>query len=94
VEIERIPYIEQVKFSVISLNILVMVFSGGGGMAIYVLATEFVGRRHRHAAGTSLWYSWTLALVMLAGLAYGVRDWRILSIICAAPGLPSILGWR
>ncbi|XP_020616372.1 organic cation transporter protein-like isoform X1 [Orbicella faveolata] len=67
---------------------------GGGGMAIYVLATEFVGRRHRHAAGTSLWYSWTLALVMLAGLAYGVRDWRILSIICAAPGLPSILGWR
>lgn len=67
---------------------------GGGGMGIYVLATEFVGKRHRHVAGTSLWYSWTLALVMLAGLAYGVRDWRILSIICAAPGLPSILGWR
>ncbi|XP_078378347.1 organic cation transporter protein-like [Oculina patagonica] len=67
---------------------------GGGGMGIYVMATEFVGPRHRHVAGTSLWYSWTLALVMLAGLAYGVRDWRILSIICAAPGLPSILAWR
>jgi len=67
---------------------------GAGGMSIYVMATEFVGRRHRHVAGTSLWYSWTLALVMLAGLAYGVRDWRILSIICAAPGLPVIIAWR
>ncbi|XP_078378344.1 organic cation transporter protein-like [Oculina patagonica] len=68
---------------------------GGGGMGLYVLATEFVGRRHRHVAGTSLWYSWTLALVMLAGLAYGVRDWRILSIICAATGLPAaIFIWR
>ena len=64
-------------------------------MGIYVLATEFVGLRHRHVAGTSLWYSWTLALVMLAGLAYGVRDWRKLSIICAATGLPSaFLIWR
>lgn len=85
---------EKTKFSEISLDILVTHFLGGGGMGIYVLATEFVGKRHRHVAGTSLWYSWTLALVMLAGLAYGVRDWRILSIICAAPGLPSILGWR
>lgn len=63
-------------------------------MGIYVMATEFVGRRHRHVAGTSLWYSWTLALVFLAGLAYGVRDWRILSIICAALGLPIIIAWR
>ena len=63
-------------------------------MGIYVMATEFVGSRHRHVAGTSLWYSWTLALVFLAGLAYGVRDWRILSIICAALGLPIIIAWR
>ena len=69
--------------------------SGGGGMGLYVLLTEYVGKRHRHVAGTSLWYSWTLALVMLAGLAYGVRDWRNLSIICAATGLPSVLLiWR
>lgn len=63
-------------------------------MGLYVMATEFVGRRHRHIAGNSLFYAWTLALVMLAGLAYGVRDWRILSIICAAPGLPVLIAWR
>ena len=69
--------------------------SGGGAMGLYVLLTEYVGKRHRHVAGTSLWYSWTLALVMLAGLAYGVRDWRNLSIICASTGLPSVLLiWR
>ena len=63
-------------------------------MGMYVLATEFVGKRHRHVAGTSLFYSWALGLVTLAGLAYAVRDWRMLSIMCSAPGLISILAWR
>ncbi|XP_022803502.1 solute carrier family 22 member 15-like [Stylophora pistillata] len=67
---------------------------GGGSMGVYVLATEFVGKRHRHVAGTSLFYSWALGLETLAGLAYGVRDWRMLSIVCSAPGLISILAWR
>lgn len=62
-------------------------------MGIYVLALEFVGVRHRHVAGTSIWYAWALALVMLAGLAYAVRDWRWLSVVCAAPGLISFAGW-
>ena len=62
-------------------------------MGLYVLALEFVGVKHRHVAGTSLWYAWAMALVMLAGLAYAVRDWRWLSIVCAVPGLISFAGW-
>ncbi|PFX33207.1 Solute carrier family 22 member 5 [Stylophora pistillata] len=77
----------------ILFRLLVGICLGGGAMGIYVLATEFAGVRHRHVAGTSLWYSWTLSLVMLAGLAYGIRDWRFLSITCAVPGLISFIGW-
>ncbi|XP_078376214.1 organic cation transporter protein-like [Oculina patagonica] len=74
-------------------RLLVGICIGGGAMGLYVLAVEFVGVRHRHVAGTSLWYAWALALVMLAGLAYAVRDWRHLSVICAVPGLISFAGW-
>jgi len=74
-------------------RLLVGICIGGGAMGIYVLALEFVGVKHRHVAGTSIWYAWALALVMLAGLAYAVRDWRWLSIVCAAPGLISFAGW-
>ena len=62
-------------------------------MSIFVLATEFTGVKHRHVAGTALWYSWALGLVMLGGLAYGIRDWRYLSAVCAVPGLISFIGW-
>ncbi|XP_073236128.1 organic cation transporter protein-like [Porites lutea] len=77
----------------IVFRLFVGISIGGGAMGIYVLATEFVGVRHRHVAGTSLWYSWALSLVMLAGMAYGLRDWRHLSITCAAPGLIVLIGW-
>ncbi|KAJ7391895.1 hypothetical protein OS493_016191 [Desmophyllum pertusum] len=59
-------------------RLLVGICIGGGAMSIFVLATEFTGVKHRHVAGTALWYSWALGLVMLGGLAYGIRDWRYL----------------
>lgn len=62
-------------------------------MPIFVIATEFVGVRHRHIAGTSLWYSWTLSLMSLSGIAYLVRDWRTLSIIISVPGLTVLAAW-
>ncbi|KAL9979760.1 hypothetical protein ACROYT_G017470 [Oculina patagonica] len=66
---------------------------GGYSIAAYVLLTELVGIRHRSTAGCSIWYSFNLSNMALAGLAYLVRDWRKLSIIMGAPAIPFVLGW-
>ncbi|RMX49474.1 hypothetical protein pdam_00017632 [Pocillopora damicornis] len=66
---------------------------GGYSIAAYVLLTELVGIRHRSTAGCSIWYSFNLSNMALAGLAYLVRDWRKLSIIMAIPAIPFVLGW-
>ena len=72
---------------------LVFLSSGGASVAIFVLVTEFVGVRHRSMMGMSLWYCWSISLVALAGLGYLIRDWRMLTIATAVPGLPALLGW-
>ncbi|CAH3161433.1 unnamed protein product [Porites lobata] len=66
---------------------------GGYSIASYVLLTELVGIRHRSTAGCSIWYSFNLSNMALAGLAYLVRDWRKLSLIMGAPAIPFLLGW-
>ncbi|KAJ7355088.1 hypothetical protein OS493_027877 [Desmophyllum pertusum] len=65
----------------------------GGGMSFFVLITELVGVRHRSLMGTSLWYCWTLSLMALAGVAYLVRDWRMLCIVTGAPAIVMVFGW-
>ena len=76
-------------FSYTTLNFL----SGGASVAIFVLVTEFVGVRHRSMMGMSLWYCWSISLMILAGLGYLIRDWRILAIATAVPAFPALLGW-
>lgn len=75
------------------LRVLVGVFVGCGTLCAYVLTVEFVGKRHRHAAGTALWFFWPTSLMMMALLAYLIRDWRTLNIVGAAPGLLQIFLW-
>ena len=77
-------------------NVTISRFSfltGGSSLAMFVLLTEYVGKRHRHAIGTTLWYFWVLSLMLLALFAYFIRDWRTLSIAGAAPGLLQIIFW-
>ena len=61
-------------------------------MTVFVMISEFVGVRHRSMMGTSLWYCWTLSLIALAGVAYLIRDWRILTIVTSAPGIAFVVG--
>lgn len=65
----------------------------GGSMSFFVLLTELVGTRHRSMMGTSLWYCWTLSLIALAGVAYLIRDWRMLCIVTGAPAIAIVFGW-
>ncbi|XP_022799698.1 solute carrier family 22 member 5-like [Stylophora pistillata] len=64
-----------------------------GGVSIFILISEFVGAQHRAMMGTSLWYSWTLSLICLAGIAYLITDWRLLCIVTGAPAIPLALGF-
>lgn len=60
---------------------------------MYVLTTEFVGPKHRNIAGTLVWMFYTSSLIVLSGLAYGIRNWRNLSIVISAPAFPLLLLW-
>ncbi|KXJ27984.1 solute carrier family 22 member 15 [Exaiptasia diaphana] len=68
-------------------------FQGGTFVILYVLSTEFVGPEHRSLAGTLNWVFFCVSLMVLDGLAYGIRNWRHLSIATSAPALPLILLW-
>ncbi|KAJ7383015.1 hypothetical protein OS493_031185 [Desmophyllum pertusum] len=75
------------------VRVLVGVCIGGSNLAMYVLLVEYVGKRHRHVIGTTLFYFWVLALLLLSLFAYLIRDWRTLSIAGAVPGLLQIFFW-
>lgn len=68
-------------------------FQGGVYVTLYVLTTEFVGPKHRSLAGTLVWMFYTSSLMLLSGIAYGIRDWRTLSIVISVPAFPLVLFW-
>ena len=68
-------------------------FQGGVHITLYVLTTEFVGPKHRSFAGTMVWIFYTSSLMLLSWLAYGIRDWRTLSIVISAPAFPLVIFW-
>ena len=67
--------------------------TGAGGMPIFVLITEYVGVKHRHTAGTALWFSWCASLISLGGFAYFIRQWKTLTIVTSSLGLLGIFFW-
>ncbi|KXJ05498.1 organic cation transporter-like protein [Exaiptasia diaphana] len=66
---------------------------GGSIVCLFIMATEFVGPQKRAMAGTFSWYFWTGALMLIALLAYLIRDWRKLSITTSSPGILLFLFW-
>ena len=69
-------------------------FQGGVYVTLYVLVTEFVGPKDRSFVGTLVWIFYTSSLMVLSGLAYGIRNWRTLSIVISAPVFPLLIFWR
>lgn len=69
-------------------------FQGGVYITLYVLVIEFVGPKDRSFVGTLMWIFYTSSLMLLSGLAYGIREWRTLSIVISAPAFPLLIFWR
>lgn len=67
--------------------------TGAYHIAVFVLATEFSGIRHRGIAGALVWLGIPLATIVLSGCAYAIRDWRLLSIVTGAPGILLVAGY-
>lgn len=75
------------------MRFLTGIGKGAVVLCLFVIATEYVGVRHRHVSGTSMWFSWTISLMTLSPMAYWLRDWRTLSIALGVVGLPVIFTW-
>ncbi|KAM6954384.1 organic cation transporter protein [Aplochiton taeniatus] len=55
-------------------------------MNAFVLGTEWTGPKHRMLAGVITDYFFGFGYIILAGLAYLIRDWRKLQLAISAPG--------
>ena len=60
---------------------------------MFVLTTEFSGVRHRGIAGSLVWIGYEIAVMILAGVAYFIRDWKELTIVTSVPGIFFVAGW-
>ncbi|XP_068710266.1 organic cation transporter protein-like [Montipora foliosa] len=77
----------------VAIRCLIGVCVGSSSLSMFVLLVEYVGKRHRHVVGTSLWYFFALSLMLLSLFGYLIRDWRTLSTAGAVPGLLQIFFW-
>ncbi|XP_054752662.1 organic cation transporter protein-like [Lytechinus pictus] len=66
-------------------------FQGYAAISIYIISfivgTEFVGPSKRNVTGIMFVVPFAIGYVLLAGIAYFVRYWRTLELICASPAL-------
>jgi len=60
----------------------------------YVLSMEIVGISARSFVGLAIAPFFAVGCALLAGLAFFIRDWRALSLVCTLSGLPLLFLWR
>lgn len=84
---------EKNQMKIITTELWILFSTGSSALAMYVLMFEYVGKRHRHVIGTTLFYFWILSLMVLALFAWLIRDWRTLAMAAAIPGLLTIFFW-
>ncbi|XP_069811058.1 solute carrier family 22 member 2-like [Dendropsophus ebraccatus] len=59
--------------------------SKGTWLSAYVLVAEFVGLDHRRTVGIVYQMAFTVGLLALAGVAYGITNWRWLQLAVTLP---------
>ena len=70
-----------------------ILLTGGYSIPMFVLTTEFSGVRHRGIAGSLVWIGYEIAVMILAGVAYFIRDWKELTVVTSIPGIFCVAGW-
>ncbi|XP_045916738.1 organic cation transporter protein [Micropterus dolomieu] len=69
-----------------ALRFMVGTSVSGVIMNAFVLGTEWTGSKQRMLAGIITDYFFGIGYILLAGLAYLIRDWRKLQLAISAPG--------
>eukprot|EP00794_Sanderia_malayensis_P010689 gene10689-11825_t len=57
----------------------------GSFVQMFILVSEFVRPKHRPAAALTLTNSFNISLCILGFVAYFIRTWKLLIIVCTAP---------
>ncbi|TDH00047.1 hypothetical protein EPR50_G00183370 [Perca flavescens] len=70
----------------IALRFMVGTSVSGVIMNAFVLGIEWTGSKQRMLAGIITDYSFGVGYILLAGIAYLIRDWRKLQLAISAPG--------
>ncbi|KAK2159966.1 hypothetical protein NP493_1680g00013 [Ridgeia piscesae] len=70
-----------------ALRLLLGVFLHGAEISGFVLACELFPANYRTTAGILAWIYWPIGMVMLAGIAFLIRNWRYLLIATSLPGM-------
>ena len=91
-----------VPFATAYANCLIVFIAGrvitgfvlGGGITVFVLATEFVGPRFRSLSGTIIWFYFTSALILMTIEAYYLQSWKRLEMVCTVPFIIIVIFWR
>ncbi|XP_016008222.2 solute carrier family 22 member 2 isoform X1 [Rousettus aegyptiacus] len=65
--------------------------SKAGWLIGYILITEFVGLSHRKTVGILYQMAFTVGLLVLAGVAYAIPDWRWLQLTVTLPSFCFLL---
>ena len=61
---------------------------------MFILSGEFVGPRYRPLSQNVMWFAFTVVLLTLALMAFFVRTWRTLMILCTAPWIFVLVFWK
>ena len=67
--------------------------AGAYSIPLFVLTSEFSGVRRRGTAGSVVWIGYEVFVMLLAAIAYGIRDWRQLIIVTGVPGIIFAAGY-
>lgn len=55
---------------------------------------EFIGTSHRVVGGTILTVPFGIGFMALAGIAYGIGNWRKLQLVVSLPYIAFLVFWR
>lgn len=87
------PFVNNIHVFLL-MRFFVGFFIPGTSYLMYVLISEFVGDAYRATAGIVLWAFCTFSLCLLGLIAYFVRQWKTLFLVCTAPFFILLLSYK